>query len=163
MDEPTNDLDIETLELLEELLAGWPGTLLLVSHDRDFLDSVVTSTLVFEGDGRVREYVGGYSDWLRQRAPSSATTTAKTASTPASSVTEATPKKRLGYKEQRELAELPARIEQLEAELAAIDACMLEPAFYQQTAATIALANEGRATKQSILDAAYARWAELDG
>ena len=69
MDEPTNDLDVETLELLEELLGDYPGTLLLVSHDRDFLDNVVTSTLVMEGDGRVGEYVGGYSDWLRQRRP----------------------------------------------------------------------------------------------
>jgi len=77
MDEPTNDLDIETLELLEELLASWPGTLLLVSHDRDFLDAVVSSTLVFEGDGRVREYVGGYSDWLRQRREPAAMSTAR--------------------------------------------------------------------------------------
>jgi ATP-binding cassette subfamily F protein uup len=169
MDEPTNDLDIETLELLEELLAGWPGTLLLVSHDRDFLDSVVTSTLVFEGDGRVQEYVGGYSDWLRQRtaqpaqvvsksiAPNSSTTTT------AAAAVEVAPKKRLSFKEQREVAALPLRIEQLETELAAIDARMLEPAFYQQPAATITTANEDRAAKQALLDAAYARWAELDG
>jgi ATP-binding cassette subfamily F protein uup len=171
MDEPTNDLDIETLELLEELLAGWPGTLLLVSHDRDFLDAVVTSTLVFEGEGRVREYVGGYSDWLRQRPAAVATPAAKAMAQPASPTpsptpaapADAPPKKRLGYKEQRELAELPARIEQLEAELAALDARMLEPSFYQQPAATITAANSERAARQATLDAAYARWAELDG
>jgi ATP-binding cassette subfamily F protein uup len=171
MDEPTNDLDIETLELLEELLANWPGTLLLVSHDRDFLDAVVSSTLVFEGEGRVREYVGGYSDWLRQRPAETATAPAKAAPQPASPAppapsalpVDATPKKRLGYKEQRELAELPARIEQLEAELAALDARLLEPTFYQQAAATITAANNERAALQATLDAAYARWAELDG
>jgi ATP-binding cassette subfamily F protein uup len=171
MDEPTNDLDIETLELLEELLASWPGTLLLVSHDRDFLDAVVSSTLVFEGDGRVREYVGGYSDWLRQRPAAVATTTAKSAAPsaspaatpPAATPADSAPKKRLGYKEQRELAELPARIEQLETDLAALDARMLEPAFYQQPAATITAANNERAAMQARLDAAYARWAALDG
>jgi ATP-binding cassette subfamily F protein uup len=170
MDEPTNDLDIETLELLEELLASWPGTLLLVSHDRDFLDAVVTSTLVFEGEGCVREYVGGYSDWLRQRpAPTSASAPAKAAPSAAPSApttpgpsAEAAPRRRLGYKEQRELAELPARIEQLVAELAALDARMLEPAFYQQPAAAITAANGERAAKQSALDAAYSRWSELD-
>ena len=171
MDEPTNDLDIETLELLEELLANWPGTLLLVSHDRDFLDAVVSSTLVFEGEGRVREYVGGYSDWLRQRPAATATAPAKAAPQPASPAppapsalpVDATPKKRLGYKEQRELAELPARIEHLETELAALDARLLEPTFYQQAAATITAANNERAALQATLDAAYARWAELDG
>ncbi|MBK7043352.1 MAG: ATP-binding cassette domain-containing protein [Rhodanobacteraceae bacterium] len=162
MDEPTNDLDIETLELLEELLASWPGTLLLVSHDRDFLDSVVTSTLVVEGEGRVQEYVGGYSDWLHQRAAAEVRLAATTTVAPAIAVVENAPKKRLGYKEQRELAELPARIEQLEAELAEFDARILEPAFYQQPASAITAANGERAAKQSLLDAAYARWQELD-
>ena len=168
MDEPTNDLDIETLELLEELLASWPGTLLLVSHDRDFLDAVVSSTLVFEGDGRVREYVGGYSDWLRQRATTDQrkadAPTAPPMATSAPAATTAAPAKRkLSFKDQRELAELPARIEQLETELAALDARMLEPAFYQQPAATITAANNERAAKQAALDVAYARWSELDG
>ncbi|MBI2398832.1 MAG: ATP-binding cassette domain-containing protein [Xanthomonadales bacterium] len=170
LDEPTNDLDVETLELLEELLSSWPGTLLLVSHDRDFLDAVVTSTLVFEGDGRVQEYIGGYNDWLRQRAaassaipktaPPEATATATTTTAPA---TEAAAKKRLSFKEQRELTELPARIEQLESELAALDARLLEPEFYQQPATAITAANAERAAKQATLDAAYARWSELDG
>ncbi len=168
LDEPTNDLDIETLELLEELLATWPGTLLLVSHDRDFLDAVVTSTLVFEGDGRVQEYIGGYNDWLRQRAAASAATTRAAQTEPAATTT-ATPtseppaKKRLSFKEQRELAELPARIEQLENELTTLDARMLEPAFYQQPATAITAANSERAAKQATLDAAYARWSALDG
>ena len=167
MDEPTNDLDIETLELLEELLASWPGTLLLVSHDRDFLDAVVSSTLVFEGDGRVREYVGGYSDWLRQRAATDQrkadAPTAAPMPTSAPAATTATPAKRkLSFKDQRELAELPARIEQLESELAALDARMLEPGFYQQPAANITAANNERAVKQAALDVAYARWQELD-
>ncbi|MBK6727966.1 MAG: ATP-binding cassette domain-containing protein [Xanthomonadales bacterium] len=167
LDEPTNDLDIETLELLEELLATWPGTLLLVSHDRDFLDAVVTSTLVFEGDGRVQEYIGGYNDWLRQRATADAAAT-KTPPTEPEAARTAAPaaeppaKKRLSFKEQRELAELPARIEQLEAELAALDARMLEPTFYQQPATAITAANSERAEKQATLDAAYTRWQELD-
>src|SRR6185295_6088525 len=103
-DEPTNDLDLETLELLEEQLVEWPGTLLLVSHDRTFLDNVVTSTFVFEGDGRVQEFVGGYEDWLRQRksegrSPKSERPTAG-AQSPAPSPRS---RKKLSYKDQREL------------------------------------------------------------
>ncbi len=167
MDEPTNDLDIETLELLEELLASWPGTLLIVSHDRDFLDAVVTSTLVFEGDGRVQEYVGGYSDWVRQRATIDARKSEAATSTPAPAAAtiaanSPAPKKKLPFKEQRELADLPKRIEQLESELAALDAAMLEPAFYQKGTDAITAANLERANKQQALDTAYARWQELD-
>jgi len=166
MDEPTNDLDVETLELLEELLADYPGTLLLVSHDRDFLDNVVTSTLVMEGDGRIGEYVGGYSDWLRQKpvanesavsAKAQATQAAKPAVSPASSRT------KLSYRDARELEQLPARIEALEAELARKTAAMNEPAFYQRDADAIATDNIALATLQAELDAAYARWAELEG
>src|SRR5690606_590667 len=127
MDEPTNDLDIETLELLEELLLDYPGTLLLVSHDRDFLDNVVTSTLVLEGGGRLGEYVGGYGDWLRQRpaagravqpsAPEPATSApAAAAAAPAPAAPQ---RRKLGYREARELEQLPARIERLETEIAA--------------------------------------------
>jgi ATP-binding cassette subfamily F protein uup len=166
MDEPTNDLDVETLELLEELLAGYKGTLLLVSHDRAFLDNVVTGTLVLEGNGRVGEYTGGYADWLRQRTTSetpvsSATTTHKPAPEPAQA--QATGRRRLGYKEQRELESLPVRIETLEAEIASRTAAMSEPAFFRQDSETIVAANEALATMQAELDAAYARWAELDG
>ena len=124
MDEPTNDLDIETLELLEERLATWQGTLLLVSHDRAFIDHVVTSTLVFEGDGRVQEYVGGYEDWLRQRRNADAKAEParlRRAGSGANTATIATKEpsraqRKPSYKEQRELEELPARIEALEAE-----------------------------------------------
>src|SRR5690606_1787915 len=117
MDEPTNDLDVETLELLEELLLDYQGTLLLVSHDRDFLDNVVTGTLALEGDGRLGDYVGGYSDWLRQRPAATVTPAVeKPAAKPATPVAPPPPaaKKKLSYKDQRELEQLPGRIEQLE-------------------------------------------------
>ena len=164
MDEPTNDLDVETLELLEELLGDYPGTLLLVSHDRDFLDNVVTSTLVMEGDGRVGEYVGGYTDWLRQRpvksvAAPAAAKPAATAATPAP----AAPKKKLSYKDARELEQLPARIEQLETKVAELTAQMNESAFYQRDAAAIAAHTDLMAKTQAELDHAYERWNELEG
>ncbi len=166
MDEPTNDLDVETLELLEELLADYAGTLLLVSHDRDFLDHVVTSSLVMEGQGRVGEYVGGYSDWLRQRREPAATPPPSkpgaAATNPVKATPSAPPRRRLGFKETRELEQLPGRIETLEARLAALGAAMHEPAFYQQDAATIVARNAELATAQAELDAAYARWSELE-
>ncbi len=163
MDEPTNDLDVETLELLEELLTDYQGTLLLVSHDRAFLDNVVSSTLVLEGEGRIGEYVGGYSDWLRQKpGPRSSTSTGKsTATTPAPSAP-AAPKRKRSFKEQHELEQLPKRIEQLEGDIAARTATMAEPAFFQQDSAAIVKANEALVALQAELDAAYARWAELD-
>jgi ATP-binding cassette subfamily F protein uup len=118
LDEPTNDLDIETLDLLEELLLGFSGTLLLVSHDREFLDNVVTSTLVLEGGGRIGEYVGGYSDWLRQRraAPSSRTRAPGPSRTTGAAPPPAAKRRRLTLKEAKELAELPERIDALERE-----------------------------------------------
>lgn len=164
MDEPTNDLDVETLELLEELLADYPGTLLLVSHDRDFLDNVVTSTLVMEGDGRVGEYIGGYSDWLRQRpaisaAPSAVAAPAKPA---AAAAPPAPAKRKLSYKDARELEALPARIEALEARLAVMADAMNDPGFYQRDGAAIVAHNDALAAAQAELDAAYARWSELE-
>ncbi len=163
MDEPTNDLDVETLELLEELLTDYQGTLLLVSHDRAFLDNVVSSTLVLEGEGRIGEYVGGYTDWLRQRpAPRSAPTGGKTAAAPTTPMP-AAPKVKRSFKEQRELEQLPKRIEQLETAIAAHGEAMNDPAFFKQDAATITRANEAVAALQAELDAAYARWSELDG
>ncbi|UOV06514.1 ATP-binding cassette domain-containing protein [Pseudoxanthomonas sp. F37] len=165
MDEPTNDLDVETLELLEELLLDYKGTLLLVSHDRDFLDNVVTSTLVLEGQGRLGDYVGGYSDWLRQRRTPAATATASAPVKPALSrqPEPATAKRKLGFKETRELEQLPARIEALEAEVARRTAAMNDPAYYQQPPADLQRANEELAAKQAELDHAYQRWSELDG
>lgn len=174
MDEPTNDLDVETLELLEELLMDYPGTLLLVSHDRDFLDHVVTSTLVMEGDGRVGEYVGGYSDWLRQGGRATASSAEGAAKTASSSPVRATPpaeaaapstasRRKLSYKETRELEQLPARIEALETRLAELTALSSDPAFYQRDAAAITAHNASFAEVQAELDGAYARWAELEG
>ena len=170
MDEPTNDLDVETLELLEELLADYSGTLLLVSHDRDFLDNVVTSTLVMEGDGQVGEYIGGYSDWLRQggQPQPSGTAAAQGRTTAPSSPAPAPPepapaKRKLSYKDARELEQLPVRIETLETELAAMSAAMNEPAFYQRDTAQVAEHAQRMASVQADLDNAYARWQELDG
>ncbi len=167
MDEPTNDLDVETLELLEERLADYPGTLLLVSHDRDFLDSVVTSTLVLEGNGRIGEYVGGYSDWVRQRgagaaAQASASKPPPSATPVAAKAPAAAAKRKLSYKDQRELDQLPARIESLETKLAALTEAMQAPDFYQRDGAAVAAALTDAARAQQELDAAYARWAELD-
>ncbi|PJK12001.1 ABC transporter ATP-binding protein [Lysobacteraceae bacterium NML95-0200] len=164
MDEPTNDLDVETLELLEELLLEYPGTLILVSHDRDFLDNVVTSTLVMEGDGRIGEYVGGYSDWLRQR-PQGAISAEKPVAVKAPEKPAEKPtstKKKLSYKDARELEALPARIEALEAQIAEHTARMNEPAYFQRDAAAVQADNAALEAAQAELDTAYARWEELD-
>ncbi|MFC5739999.1 ATP-binding cassette domain-containing protein [Dyella tabacisoli] len=164
MDEPTNDLDVETLELLEELLTEYQGTLLLVSHDREFLDNVVSSTLVLEGNGRVGEYIGGYSDWLRQR-PAAAQAVAAAAAKPGLTRQDSAPapKRKLSFKEQRELEQLPARLEQLEADIAKRSEAMNDPAFFQQDSAAIVKANEALAALQAEHDKVFARWAELDG
>jgi ATP-binding cassette subfamily F protein uup len=164
LDEPTNDLDLETLELLEALLAEWPGTLLLVSHDRRFLDNVVTSTLALEGDGRAREYVGGYADWERQRssaAPRAAVAERSTSAAPGRPAAP-TARARLSYNEQRELAQLPGRISALEAEQAALEAEIHAPDFYTQPPDRIAGAMSRLDTLGQDLMAAYARWDELD-
>ena len=174
LDEPTNDLDVETLELLEEVLLNFQGTVLMVSHDRAFLDNVVTSTLVFEGNGVVREYVGGYQDWLRQGgsprllgvADSKEAKEAKVEAPQNSSIPVAEPapaKKKLSYKVQRELDSLPAKIDAVEKGIAATQAEMAKPEFYQQgaqhTGDTIAKL-EGL---QKELDDLLERWAELEG
>jgi ATP-binding cassette subfamily F protein uup len=163
MDEPTNDLDVETLELLEELLIDYKGTLLLVSHDRAFLDNVVSSTLVLEGHGRVGEYVGGYTDWLRQRPTEQSS--APIAGKPAGKVDTlpVAAKRKLSFKDQRLLEQLPKRIEQLEHEIARQTATMNEPAFFQQDRGVIVQANQSLAALQADLDEAYAHWSELDG
>ncbi|MBU6247274.1 MAG: ATP-binding cassette domain-containing protein [Xanthomonadaceae bacterium] len=165
MDEPTNDLDVETLELLEELLTDYPGTLLLVSHDRAFLDNVVTSTLVLEGGGRIGEYVGGYSDWLRQRptAASAPAPVVAPAAAPAPAAASVAARRKLSFKDQRELDQLPGRIEALESDIAARTAAMSDPAFFRQDTAAVTAANDALAKAQADLDAAYARWSELDG
>jgi len=163
MDEPTNDLDMETLELLESLLVDYGGTLLVVSHDRAFLNNVVTSTLVFEGEGRVNEYVGGYDDWLRQRRAAPATRAAEKAA-PAAAEPREKPKARakLSYKEQRELETLPQRIEALEAEQRTLHGTMGAPDFYQQDKAAITAAQERLAALEEELSVAYERWEMLE-
>ncbi len=166
LDEPTNDLDTETLELLEERLVQFEGTVLLVSHDRAFLNNVVTSTIVFE-DGDVREYVGGYDDWLRQRSsrpperaepkrekPQSAPRGEKTAGTAT--------KRRLTYKEQQEQTSLPALIEQLEAEIGQLHDAMAKSEFYQQPGSTIAKEQTRLDELETRRTAAYGRWEELE-
>jgi len=162
MDEPTNDLDAETLDLLEELLLGYEGTLLLVSHDRAFLNNVVTSSLVFEGKGRVNEYIGGYDDWLRQRraeTPAKPKTEKKETST---AKPEAKPAK-LSYKDQRELESLPKLIEELDAELETIQSKMAAPDFYKADPAEVATTTDCMAEVEAKLSAAYVRWEELEG
>ncbi|MEN5204552.1 ATP-binding cassette domain-containing protein [Stenotrophomonas sp. TWI700] len=168
MDEPTNDLDVETLELLEELLSDYTGTLLLVSHDRDFLDNVVTSTMVMEGDGVVGEYVGGYTDWQRHAArvaaaaASAPVVTAKPVAATAAAAAPAEPKRKLSYKDARELEQLPLKIERLEKDVEGLTAAMNDPAFYQRSAADMAAHTQQLGKVQAELDAAYARWEELD-
>src|SRR5690606_11466345 len=126
-------LDVETLDLLEELLIDYGGTLLIVSHDRTFINNVVTSTLVFEGDGRIGEYIGGYDDWLRQRTEAApvAKTPAKSSS-PAPKPTSASKKRKLSYNEQRELEALPQRIEELEAELKHLHQLLADDKLYRE-------------------------------
>ena len=162
MDEPTNDLDAETLELLEELLFDYTGTLLLVSHDRAFLNNVVTSTLVFEENGRVQEYAGGYDDWLNQRPQPKAAESAPAAPKAEKKKAKPAGPRKLTFKEARELEELPGRIEALEAEQTQLYADMAEPTFYQQESAAIGKAKERVATLEQELAAAYARWEELE-
>jgi ATP-binding cassette subfamily F protein uup len=161
LDEPTNDLDLETLELLEAELVEWPGTLLLVSHDRAFLDNVVTSTLVFEGGGRVEDYVGGYEDWLRQR-PLAASPEPRAASREPRAPSPEARARKLSYREQRELEALPGRIESLEAEQRALNAKIADPEFYSEPAAVI---KEAVARLEAIdveLADVYARWDALE-
>ncbi|WP_049621122.1 ATP-binding cassette domain-containing protein [Frateuria defendens] len=172
MDEPTNDLDVETLELLEELLTEYQGTLLLVSHDRAFLDNVVSSTIVLEGEGRIGEYVGGYTDWLRQKPAGRSAENRDAAPVPVAAVAAAASdgapgsaalKRKLSFKDARELEQLPRRIEALESDLAVRSEAMNDPAFFQQDSAAIIQANEAVAALQKELEDAYRRWEELEG
>jgi len=176
LDEPTNDLDVETLELLEEVLLSFEGTVLMVSHDRAFLDNVVTSTLVFEGEGRVREYVGGYQDWLRQggsprllgvqtredkpAAPAAKVEPATVAAPVAAAAAPA--KRKLSYKEQRELDAMPAAIETTEIELEALQTAIAAPDFYQLPAEVTRAKLARMDELQAELDRLIERWAELE-
>ncbi|MEO8671743.1 MAG: ATP-binding cassette domain-containing protein [Tahibacter sp.] len=168
MDEPTNDLDVETLELLEDLLGDYNGTLLLVSHDRAFIDNVVTSTMVLSGDGRVDEYIGGYSDWLRQRpavrlpVKSGPAKLSQPVAPPTQPAVAATPKRKLSFKDQRELDLLPARLEALETAIAEMTAAMNQPGYYTRDATAITAANQKLANTQAELDRAFQRWEALE-
>lgn len=163
MDEPTNDLDTETLELLEDLLMEYSGTLLLVSHDREFLNNVVTSTLSVGGDGLVREYVGGYDDWLRQAtAEAAAVAPPPPVPAPKKQRTDAEKPRKLSFKEQRELEGLPDRIGRLEQEIEAIHLRLSDPEFYRTAGAEVAVLNRKLEELENELAAAFLRWEELD-
>lgn len=163
MDEPTNDLDIETLELLEELVLEFPGTVLLVSHDREFLNNVVSSTLVFENDGEVNEYVGGYDDWLRQRTSATVADTVKSRKKQAP-VTKSDKQKlkKLGYKDQRDLEALPMQIEKLEAEIEQLHEQMARPDFFQQEKEAITQAQSQLKETEEKLESSYQQWETLE-
>jgi ATP-binding cassette subfamily F protein uup len=159
LDEPTNDLDIETLELLEELLANYDGTLLLVSHDRSFVDNVVTSILVFDGQGHIDEYIGGYQDWLRyaKREPEVVVTPEKKAT-----VTKSNKLTKLSYKDQKELEESPKQIEKLEAELLTLQENLADPEFYKASPEEINLGIKQVKDLEERLSHTYKRWEELE-
>jgi len=163
MDEPTNDLDLETLELLEELLLDYQGTLLLVSHDRTFLNNVVTSTFVFEGKGKVNEYIGGYDDWQRQSEGSKNDVTEKIPPKTAPVRRQCERPRRLTFKEQRELEALPQRIEALEAEQQQLYQTMSDPLFFQKGKEEITKINDRASSLEGQLADAYQRWETLEG
>ena len=164
LDEPTNDLDIETLEVLEDLLLDYEGTLLLVSHDRAFLNNIVTSTLILDGRGTVNEYVGGYDDWQEQTEQIPASKPPKLDSvTQTQSRADSKPASRkLSFNEKRELADLPWRIEMLEAEQHQLAVKLEDPSFYQQGGETITQAVNRLQELHEELSRAYHRWVELE-
>ncbi len=160
MDEPTNDLDVETLELLEELLIEYKGTLLLVSHDRAFINNVVTNCLVFEGDGQVNSYVGGYDDWLRQRKQADdKSAPVKTGKPKPSNQTSAT--KKLSYNDQREFDALPEKIESLDTEMEQVQQALSDPELYQKDAHKVAALNARSNAIEAELTQCYERWEAL--
>ena len=163
LDEPTNDLDAETLDLLEDLLVEYQGTLLLVSHDREFLDNVVTSTLVFEGDGRIEEYIGGYSDWVAQGGgvkPPAATV--KVVAPPPPRPKPAAKPRKITQKELRELEALPKRIEELETEQVELTAKLADPGFYAREPGSAAGVKARLEAIEQEITATFTRWEELE-
>ena len=168
LDEPTNDLDVETLELLESLLAEYHGTFIVISHDREFIDNTVTSTIVFERPGVIREYVGGYTDWLKQRqhefsAKKSATSNSnkKIADSGTAKTKNQGKAVKLSYKDQRELDQLPDTIDSLESRIAEVESLMSQADFYNGERDTETVISEA-AELQKTLEVAYARWDELE-
>jgi ATP-binding cassette subfamily F protein uup len=164
LDEPTNDLDIETLDLLEELLMDYPGTVLLVSHDRAFINNVVTSTLVLEGEGKVHEYVGGYDDWLRQsqRKNEAPGVPGKTEEKKIAPSPQKEKPRKPTFKEQKELETLPKRIEDLDAEQQQILTAMADPAFYRESGNKVSEYKARLEVLEKELAEAYKRWEELE-
>jgi ATP-binding cassette subfamily F protein uup len=164
LDEPTNDLDLETLDLLQEVIADYEGTVLIVSHDRDFLDRTVTITLGLDGSGKVDVVAGGYEDWVRKRyeqhraASSSAKTSPKSAATPARPAAKA---KKLSYKDQRDYDRLPGEIERLEAEVAADEAKLSDAELYTREPQRFAELTERIARNRAEIEAAEFRWLEV--
>jgi ATP-binding cassette subfamily F protein uup len=167
LDEPTNDLDVEMLEVLEEQLVNYKGTLIVVSHDRDFLDNVVTSTLVFEDSGKVEHYVGGYSDWAKRgkalRDKESPNSSERSQQSNIETETASQKPKKLSYKLQRELDSLPGKIEQLESDITELEGIVSAPDFYQKPYDETQPIMDELTSKQSELDQSLERWAELEG
>ena len=165
LDEPTNDLDIETLEVLEQKLCDYNGTLIVVSHDREFLDNVVTRTIVFEEDGRAKEYVGGYSDWVRYGHALAETEKFAMAEAKKQATVERRKNKtktKLSYKEQRELDQLPTEIEQQEAKISELQATIADPAFYAQDNSVVQTALQELSNAEALLEQRVERWGELE-
>jgi ATP-binding cassette subfamily F protein uup len=165
LDEPTNDLDIETLEVLEQRLCDYSGTLLVVSHDREFLDNVVTSTIVFESDGRAKEYVGGYSDWVkhgRELADTENVAAAEIKRRNAALRRKNRRKTKLSYKEQRELDQLPTEIASLESGITALQAIIAGPDFYSQDSEKVQAKLLELGNMETLLEERVNRWGELE-
>ncbi|MBQ4492153.1 MAG: ABC transporter ATP-binding protein, partial [Deltaproteobacteria bacterium] len=162
LDEPTNDLDLETLDLLEELLAEFQGTVFVVSHDREFLNRTVTGLLVFEAPGRLVEYTGGYDDWLRQSQAQSSGDKKPAGRAVREAPREKQRERRLSFKEKRELDELPGRIEALELELQEVRDKLSDPDFYRNAGAEAGAVSARLTALEMELESAYARWEELE-
>ncbi len=171
LDEPTNDLDVDTLELLEELLLNYTGTVLIVSHDRAFINNLVTSCYVFEGEGKINEYVGSYDDWLRQKpavkAPNKMQKSAKKKEATTEILknekqSEATESKKLSFNEQHELKNLPVKIEKLEKRISELEVLMSEPDFFSQEHKKVSAVTDELQQSQAILKEKYDRWEELE-
>jgi ATP-binding cassette subfamily F protein uup len=162
MDEPTNDLDLETLDILRDTLLNYQGTLIVISHDRDFLDSVVTGIWSFDTDHTLREYVGGYSDWLRQRPSDQTTQTKPTAQKSAPVTPKPASKKKLAFHEKREYEALSAEIEQMEAQIKALEEAMTDPQFFQSNPDHAAAESARYQTLQADLEMKFYRYMELD-
>ncbi len=165
LDEPTNDLDIETLEVLEKKLCDYNGTLIVVSHDREFLDNVVTSTVVFEDDGRAKEYVGGYSDWVRhghQLAETENIAAAEARKRETAERRKSRNKTKLSYKDQRELDQLPGEIEKLESSIATLQSQIADPSFYSQENDNVQATLRELSSAEALLEQHIERWSELE-